>query len=156
MASRNINDLVPELLEKYKAFNIKMGEAKLIHVVTCTLRTILEQMALYTQGRMPLADVNAFRKAAGLLPISQSENNKVTWTLNSKHIVNPIDPNNNKSKAFDIAILNKEGQVVWNLKIDVNENDIPDYEEAGKIGESVGLKWGGRFSTPDPPHFELP
>jgi peptidoglycan LD-endopeptidase CwlK len=60
----------------------------------------------------------------------------VTWTLDSKHI---------SGHAFDIAIC-KSGKISW----------IPtDYETAGTVGESLGLKWGGRFHKPDRPHFEI-
>lgn len=155
--SRDLKELTPELLVLYQEFNIKMGETGLIHVVTCTSRTILEQMALYTMGRLPTGDVNLFRHAADLYPIGIEENKKVTWTLNSKHVTNMFDAdlNNDKARAFDIAILNKKGQTVWDIKISINDNEIPDYDEAGMIGESVGLKWGGRFSSPDRPHFEI-
>lgn len=156
MASRDLSELTPSLLELYQKFNIKMGESGLIHIVTCTSRSILEQMALYTMGRLPLADVNTYRRLAGLYVVHSSENKIVTWTLNSKHVTNMFDKdlNNDKARAFDIAILNKEGQAVWDLKVNVNENDIPDYDEAGAIGESLGLKWGGRFG--DRPHYEEP
>jgi len=155
--SRRLEDLDPKLLILYQEFNLKMGEAGLIHVVTSTSRSILEQMALYTMGRLSVAEVNTFRAVAGLILIRESENRKVTWTLNSKHITNMFDDDldNDKSKAFDFAILNKAGQAVWDLKVNVNESGGPDYDEAGKIGEGVGLKWGGRFSSPDRPHFEL-
>jgi hypothetical protein len=107
--SRDLTELDPELLELYQKFNLKMGEAGLIHVVTCTSRTILEQMALYTMGRLLVGDVNLFRHAAGLYPIGIEENKKVTWTLNSKHVTNMFDKdlNNDKARALDFAILNK-------------------------------------------------
>jgi peptidoglycan LD-endopeptidase CwlK len=62
---------------------------------------------------------------------------KVTWTRHSKHAAR---------KAFDIAVL-KNGKISW---------DPEDYQVIGEIGESVGLVWGGRWSTPDYPHFQLP
>jgi peptidoglycan LD-endopeptidase CwlK len=31
----------------------------------------------------------------------------------------------------------------------------PLWERIGQIGEAAGLTWGGRFSTPDKPHFQL-
>jgi peptidoglycan L-alanyl-D-glutamate endopeptidase CwlK len=155
--SRDLNELTPELLALYREFNIKMGEARLIHVVTCTSRTILEQMALYTMGRLLVGDVNLFRHAAGLYPIGIEENKKVTWTLNSKHVTNMFDKdlNNDKARALDFAILNKKGQAIWDLKVSLNDNEIPDYEEAARIGESVGLVSGGRWKNPDWPHLEL-
>jgi len=138
---------------KYIDFKIGMEEAGLKYMITSIDRTILEQMALYVQGRLTLGDVNRFRQMAGMQSIPETENKKVTWTLNSKHVTNMFDENlnNDLSRAFDIAIL-KDNQPVWDLKVNVNQNDLPDYQEAGKIGQSVGLKWGGDFN--DPCHFE--
>ena len=62
----------------------------------------------------------------------------VTWTMKSRHL---------DGEAFDIVLL-KDGKANWDTK-------DPDWTKAGEIGESVGLKWGGRFKTPDMPHFEL-
>jgi peptidoglycan L-alanyl-D-glutamate endopeptidase CwlK len=59
----------------------------------------------------------------------------VTWTRNSRHI---------GGNAFDIAF--------------VGRDPYPknfDWEILGKIGESCGLKWGGRWRRPDRPHFEI-
>lgn len=33
--------------------------------------------------------------------------------------------------------------------------DERDYNELGPLGESVGLRWGGRFKSVDKPHFEF-
>lgn len=49
--------------------------------------------------------------------------------------------------AFDIALFDGK-TIIW---------DSPAYTTAGKIGEEIGLKWGGRFKTlVDKPHFERP
>jgi peptidoglycan L-alanyl-D-glutamate endopeptidase CwlK len=156
--SRRISALNPTIRVKYIEFDLHMKAAGISYIVTCTDRTILEQMALYVQGRLSIQDVNKFRKAAGmyLLP-SDHPNRKVTWTLQSKHVTNGIDndPSNDFSKAFDICIV-KDGKAQWELKVDVNENEIPDYEEAGRIWESLGGTWGGNFrTTKDYPHFEV-
>lgn len=152
MASRKIEDLIPELQALYYRFQQKMIEAGLTFSVTCTLRSQDEQIALYSQGRDSIETVHQRRKEASLPPITEEQNKKVTWTLKSKHI---------EGKAFDIVLL-KNNQPIWDIKVNVNKNEIPDYQEAGLIGESVGLKWGGRFKnkatnkpTPDYPHFEL-
>lgn len=151
MASRKPEDLTPSMFEKWRLFDQKMTAAGIKYILTCTARTDLEQIALYAQGRDSLLDVNRKRSAAGIAPISLAEaSRKVTWTLNSRHIVSALHP---KSYAFDIAIV-KDGKAVWDVKVDVNDNDKPDYEEAGKIGESCGLVWGGRFKCPDLPHFQ--
>jgi peptidoglycan L-alanyl-D-glutamate endopeptidase CwlK len=141
------------------------GVRGLKFIITCTARSYKEQIALYAQGRQPIEEVNHLRQEAGMNPISKVENNyKVTWTLSSRHIVNPDDKDstNDKSRAFDIAVLNEKGKPTWEIKTNVNKNDIPDYEEIGRLGESIGLRWGGRFKdkngkpSPDYPHFEEP
>lgn len=33
--------------------------------------------------------------------------------------------------------------------------ESPLYEKAGKIGESLGLEWGGRWRFKDEPHFQM-
>jgi len=164
MASRRIDDLVPELQILANKFLEECKKVELPFFITCTARSIQEQTALYAQGRQSLDEVNRLRKAANMPDITEKENKKpVTWTMASKHIVNLYDnnPNNDKARAFDIALLDKNGKATWDVKISVNKNKIPDYEEAGAIGEKLGLKWGGRFKDkngkpkPDYSHFEL-
>ena len=158
MSSRKIEDLVPKLQMLYYQFKAKMDLAKIPFIVTCTARTVKEQVALYAQGRQILNEVNVLRAQAQLPPITEAENkNKVTSTLQSKHLVDLEYPitTNDKSSAFDIAIL-KDGKVTWDLKVNVNKNEIADYMEAGKIGQTVGLTWGGSWTNfKDYPHFQL-
>jgi hypothetical protein len=42
------------------------------------------------------------------------------------------------------------------LAVDLAFTGRSSWSEIGAMGESLGLKWGGRFSKKDPPHFELP
>ena len=156
--------MCPELLEKYNLFKQKMDAIGIHFMLTSVARTVQEQTALYAQGRNPLVTVNKLRVICGLPPIKELENNKVTWTLMSKHIINLDDgiKENNWSRAFDIAIIGADGKTpTWNLKVDVNRDQLADYIQAGPIGESVGLRWGGRFKNakgepnPDFPHFEV-
>lgn len=124
--SRKISDLVPEMQTRFLAFSAKMAESQIPFVLTCTRRTQEQQDALYEHGRTKPGPV-------------------VTWTRRSRHIA---------GTAFDIAIV-RDGKATWDIKVNVNNNEIPDYEEAGKIGERCGLEWGGRWGTPDRPHFQL-
>ena len=153
-----ISQMHPLLSPKYLAFKEEMGKANLSFIITCVSRTILEQISLYVQGRLGIQDVNRFRWIAGL-PLMQKEedNNIVTWTLNSMHVTNMLDEdlNNDYSRAFDIAIITSTGSVIWNIKVDTNQSKVPDYDEAGIIGETVGLVWGGRWKKPDRPHFQI-
>lgn len=49
--------------------------------------------------------------------------------------------------AFDVAVVGENGNPTW-----PEDNDL--WNKIGAIGENLGLKWGGRFKTPDRPHFE--
>lgn len=50
-------------------------------------------------------------------------------------------------RAFDVAPLNSAGKPHW-------PEDPALWEAIGKRGEALGLKWGGRWTWPDRPHFE--
>lgn len=155
MASRDLNALTPELKLKATALINKCAVASIKIIITCTARLVKEQLAFYAQGRTPIALVNAMREHANLPSIPSSRNKKITWTLNSKHLIDLEDGSleNDKARAFDIAII-KDGKAVWDVKVSLNDNDIPDYEEVARIGESLGLTAGARFSSPDYVHFE--
>lgn len=123
--SRKIEDLVPAMQEKVRLFAGKMAEAGIPWMFTCIYRSQSEQDALYALGRTKPGRV-------------------VTWVKISRHT---------GRTAFDIAIL-RDGKPVWDVKVSVNDNDMPDYLEAGQIGEACGLEWGGRWNPPDYPHFQ--
>lgn len=159
MASRNLDDLVPEL--KVKCLRLKEEAAKvgINFVITCTARNLTEQVALYAQGRQTLADTNKLRTLAGLSVITEKENkNKITWTLASKHIINLNDDvkNNDKAKAFDVALIDENKKISWDtIKLNVNKNQKADYLELAEIGRGIGLTCGAFWKTPDFPHYEI-
>lgn len=53
------------------------------------------------------------------------------------------------ARAFDFLISDEDGVII-------KDGSHPLYEQAGKIGESLGLEWGGRWHRPDWDHLELP
>lgn len=59
----------------------------------------------------------------------------VTWTLNSYHMT---------GLAVDIAFM-KNSHLTYD----------GDWQALGLIGEEHGLTWGGRWPTPDRPHFQF-
>lgn len=132
MPSRKISDLTLEMQDAFQFFRHKADLAGVQFLVTSTYRSQEEQDALYRQGRTTPGKI-------------------VTWTHHSRHT---------ERDAFDVCVL-KQGKPVWDVKVDVDEDDIPDYLELGQIGESVGLEWGGRFKgkdgkpQPDYPHFQM-
>jgi peptidoglycan L-alanyl-D-glutamate endopeptidase CwlK len=115
--SRKIEDLIPRMQAKCRAFTLLMDGEHLPFILTCTKRTPEEQAALYAQGRTTPGKI-------------------VTWAQHSRH---------EDGEAFDIVIL-KNGKPDW--------SDLDSYRRAGILGESVGLVWGGRWKTPDYPHFQ--
>ena len=141
MSSRKIEDLTPDTQAAYYRFKAGMHEAMIDYIVICTKRFGAEQDELYKKGR-------EFRDGEW---ITVDPKKCVTWTLKSKHII---------CEAFDIAIM-QNGKIVWNADLDIDKDGVPEYTEAGIIGERCGLKWGGRFVNskgkpiPDAPHFEL-
>ena len=125
--SRKIEDLTPETQEKYWLFDAAMHKADIDYIVTCTYRSQEEQDVLYSQGRT-------------------TPGKRVTWTRNSRHTLRT---------AFDICLL-LHGKLLWNPNLDTDGDGVPEYMEAGKIGESIGLVWGGSWATnKDAPHFQL-
>lgn len=161
MSSRDINLLTPECKDKCLVMMEYAKEGGLIFgihwIITCTARLAKEQIALYAQGREPLNLVNRYRKLAGLWPISAEENKrKVTWTLQSKHLIDLDDDvkENNLSRAFDIAVV-KDKKAIWDLKVSVDDDAIPDYEELASYGKKAGLNCGFYWKKQDPPHYEV-
>lgn len=131
MASRKIEDLLPETQIKYHKFASLMSEANIPFLVTCTYRNQEEQDELYRQGRTKTGKI-------------------VTWVKHSKHT---------DKRAFDIAIM-KDNKPTWDLKVSTNKNDIPDYREAASLGRQAGLKAGADFGDyphfqDDEKYFEL-
>jgi peptidoglycan L-alanyl-D-glutamate endopeptidase CwlK len=49
--------------------------------------------------------------------------------------------------AFDLGLFDEHEGVYL--------DDSPLYDEAGEVGKSLGLAWGGDWDKPDKPHFEL-
>ena len=139
--SRNIEDLTGEMQQKYSEFSERMRQAQNDYILTCTRRLEQEQLDNYKKGRK-------FENGKWIVVDPKK---CVTWTLNSRHLT---------GQAFDICIM-INGKPMWNAELDTDKDGVPEYTEAGLIGESIGLKWGGRFlnkkgePNPDAAHFEL-
>ena len=52
----------------------------------------------------------------------------------------------NYGLAFDVAFEDEYGKPVW---------DGP-WDLLGRLGEQIGLEWGGRWTKPDMGHFQAP
>lgn len=70
---------------------------------------------------------------------------RVSWTTHSKH----IDGDAIDVAPFDIYELHGPDKLQWN-------SADPAWQRLGLIGESLGLRWGGRWTHRDMGHFEYP
>jgi peptidoglycan L-alanyl-D-glutamate endopeptidase CwlK len=53
----------------------------------------------------------------------------------------------NFGTAFDIGIFSKDGKTYY--------GESEAYKEVGRLGEELGLEWGGGWKFVDEPHFQL-
>jgi peptidoglycan L-alanyl-D-glutamate endopeptidase CwlK len=128
VSSRNPYDLAPDTYLLYRQFEAGMKQAGIDYIVTCTYRSEAEQAVLFAQGRT----------APGKI---------VTNAPPGRSAHNHTEAGRPAAKAFDIAIITA-GKIDW-------DGSHPAWEAAGKVGESVGLEWAGRWhSFPEKPHFQ--
>lgn len=52
--------------------------------------------------------------------------------------------------AFDVALLDSGGRPAW----PTDDAGLARWERVGALGEALGLVWGGRWRSPDWPHFQ--
>ena len=114
-----------------------------------TYRPANVQLAYHAQGRKPLADINALRRAAGLAPIGAAEARKIITNAlpgQSAHGFNP-------ARAFDVQLVKPNGEIDWS---DAPYYAFARYVEAAAakldVAVSIGALWP-KFK--DAPHTEL-
>lgn len=128
---RDITKLHPRLQDKFKLLQKKCAQKGIKIRATECLRTAKEQDALYAKGRT--APGSKVTNARGRDAKSMHQ-----WGV-AVDIV--IDMDADKDGDIDIRDL-------YNVKL---------LNVVGKIGESIGLEWGGSWkSIVDKPHFQLP
>lgn len=116
MASRSLDDLTPRMKHMATEFIAKCEAEGIQILVYCTLRSNEEQDALYASGRTISGPIKTNARAG------QSSHNP---------------DKTGKARAFDFVPM-IHGKPQW------NDKDL--YLKAGILGESVGLKWSGRWS----------
>lgn len=75
---------------------------------------------------------------------AQNMANGTSWTTHSKHL---------DGDAIDIAPL--ETYILRGAKKIEWDGSDPAWQRLGLIGESIGLRWGGRWTLKDYGHFEI-
>jgi peptidoglycan LD-endopeptidase CwlK len=79
-------------------------------------------------------------------PAEQEQNvaKGVSWTRNSKHLTgDAID-----LAPYEVFLLHGTDKLRWNAT-------DPAWKVLGRIGEGLGLTWGGRWTVRDMGHFEF-
>jgi peptidoglycan L-alanyl-D-glutamate endopeptidase CwlK len=145
--NRSIDALQKPLAEALRRALERFREDGLPVLIIETDRSQAVQNAYYAQGREPLEAVNEKRKIAGLYPLKERENVKVTNARVSNHT---------GGGAVDMCpeIPGKPGYPRWNAPNEV-------WKRMGCLAEECGLDWcaGGYGQTWgkgwDNPHFEL-
>lgn len=127
-SEKNIATLTPEAKEKAMEWLAKVREKGINAVIIQGTRTWQEQDELYAQGRT-------------------EKGPKVTNARGGYSV-------HNYGMAWDFVVFEDVsdnggvGHALW---------DSPKMEEAGKIGESIGLEWGGSWKGfRDIPHLQMP
>lgn len=128
MASRNPEDLHPDILQKYHSFLQGCKEQGIDILTTCTYRSGAEQTILYAKGRTEPGRIVTKAKAG------ESKHN---FTINGKPA----------SKAFDVVPI-IDGKPMW-------YDGHPAWLALGEIGERCGLEWAGRWEFKEFPHFQI-
>jgi peptidoglycan L-alanyl-D-glutamate endopeptidase CwlK len=144
MNSRKIEHLHPDLRPLALAFLDRCADAKLSVFITQTYRSTAYQNDLYAQGR-----TRAQLDAVGLTDvIARPSLPRVTNALGGSSEHNATLNGQPAARAFDIAFMSA-GKASW--------SDAMPWDQAGAIGRSLGLEWGGDWkSFKDRPHFQLP
>jgi hypothetical protein len=78
---------------------------------------------------LPIFEVCTYRSQAEQNELFEKRP-RVTWTRYSKHT---------ERRAVDFAFRTPKP---FDLKADVDQDHIPDYEQVGKMAETYGLQWG--------------
>jgi hypothetical protein len=149
MLIRTLEALKPKMMELSTAAIAAMRndlELKRLGVtdilINETFRELSTQLIYWMRGRMQdPADVQtAYTRAWGWTPTLAECRQKITWTLDSKHL---------QGVAIDLVPSRDGKSFWWNAPREV-------WDRMGTIGKQCGLKWGGDWKgREDTPHFEI-
>lgn len=127
--SRDLNHLRKDVREKAELLLSKTSAIGINLLITCTYRSNEEQADLYAIGRTAKGKI-----VTNALPGESKHNN--------------MEGGAPASLAFDVVPL-VAGKPMWDAS-------NPVWQVVGSLGESVGLKWAGRWKRMrEYPHFEV-
>lgn len=129
---RNVSQLHPELQKKVEQLKALCQQNGITIGISECVRTVAEQDALYAKGRTTGGSI-----VTNCRGISYSSMHQ--WGV-----------------AFDFyLIVDVDGD--GKTSDDAFNNATGLFDKVGKLGQSIGLEWGGSWkSIKDKPHFQLP
>lgn len=132
MTDRSLDDLHPQLKPICQQWLDTCHQQSINTVVYFTWRSVVEQDALYAQGRTTPGKIVTNAKGG------QSKHN---FTL---------PDGTPASKAYDWFIQNSNGTANWNPR-------CTEWQTAVVIGKKLGLEWGGDWmgTLQDVDHFQI-
>lgn len=119
------------LVEENKNKLIELASDQNIDIViTSGARSINSQNQLYEQGRTAKGNIVTYAKGG-----------------ESYH---------NYGLAFDYAIRNPDGEIIWDIYYDGNKDGESDWFEIAELAKGLGFEWGGDWSNfKDYPHLQM-
>lgn len=154
MASRRLEDLIPEVQDMARDHVLRCADAGVELLIYCTLRDTHEQARLYRQSRTKeqvQAKIDQF-KAKGFPALAQilkdvgpqKSGPKVTGA-------GPGESFHQYSRAYDcVPVLN--GKPVWSSSGEGGKL----WAKVGQLGKKVGLEWAGDWTSfREFPHFQF-
>lgn len=123
-------ELHPIVQDKTNQLKKRAEKRQIQIVITDHLRTMKEQNLLYAKGRSASGQVVTHAKAG-----------------ESFH---------NYGLAIDFALKNKDGDIIWDMEYDGNNNGESDWLEVVDIAKELGFTWGGDWKQfKDYPHLQM-
>lgn len=121
--------LHPEVAEMTEALIEQAGNKSINVVITETTRSNEEQRELYEQGRSEDGQIVTYAQGG-----------------ESYH---------NYGLAVDYALRNQNGDIIWDIHYDGNNNGESDWFEVADIAKELGFEWGGDWNNfKDYPHLQ--
>lgn len=133
--SRDLALLAPDIRDAALRFIVEASRQGIAVRITETIRTRTRQQWLWSIGR-----TNSHPVSGSVLKLTNAPPGSSKHETGLAFDVVPMIPSPTGASG------DYRPTAWWNC---------PYWEQLGKIGESCGLKWGGRWASPDRPHFEI-
>jgi peptidoglycan L-alanyl-D-glutamate endopeptidase CwlK len=154
MASRRLEDLVPEVQKMAKEHILRCADAGFELLIYCTLRDAHEQARLYRQSRtkeqvqkkMDQLTAKGFPALAKILKDVGPQKSGPTVTN-----AGPGESFHQYNRAYDcVPVL--QGKPIWGT----GGKGAALWDKVGKLGKKCGLEWAGEWTTfREFPHFQF-